>query len=58
MTKVGLKNHPPKICYEKGNGEWAQGKFLVYEAEFNEAEKESRRSRYATSEGSMQAHER
>lgn len=41
MTKAGLKNHPPKICHEKGNGEWAQGRFLVYEAEFNEARREN-----------------
>lgn len=58
MTKAGLKNHPPKICHEKGNGEWAQGRFLVYEAKFIEARRESRQSRYATSEGSMQTHER
>jgi hypothetical protein len=41
MTKAGLKNHPPKICHEKGNDEWAQGRFLVYEAEFNEARREN-----------------
>jgi hypothetical protein len=41
MTKAGLKNHPAKICHAKGNGEWAQGKFFVYEAEFNEARRKN-----------------
>ena len=41
MTKAGLKNHPPKICHVNGNDEWAQGKFFVYEAKFNDARRKN-----------------